>query len=56
MLKRNAIIVAGNHLADHAGDAENALLARLREIAGDGSEADLVRESARDVIRRVGGP
>lgn len=47
MFKRNAIIAAGNAL--HAGD-HPSLLARLRELAVDDAEPELVRETARQVL------
>ncbi len=52
MMKRNALIVAGNALR-RADDA--ALRARIAEIASDTSESDLVRETAAIVLRQGGG-
>jgi epoxyqueuosine reductase len=46
MLKRNALIVAGNQAQD--GNVQ----ARVAEIAADESESDMVRETARSVLRR----
>ncbi len=51
MMKRNALIAAGNRLAQ-VGDA--ALAARLRAIADDPAEEDLVRSTARVVVRKEG--
>lgn len=51
-LKRNAVIVLGNRL-NGRGDA--AVVERLREIAGDEGEVELVRGAARQVLERVGG-
>jgi epoxyqueuosine reductase len=50
MLKRNALIAAGNHLRRHA-DAE--LLRRIEEIAGDADETEMVRLTARQVLDRL---
>ncbi len=55
MMKRNALIAAGNRLAGGPtgpGDAE--LRERIVAIAEDPSEPPLVRETARDVLRRLG--
>lgn len=51
MLKRNAILVLGNELAwaPHA-----AALERVRAIAGDGDEPEMVREAALAVLARLG--
>lgn len=51
MVKRNALIAAGNHLArqDHP-----ALRARITELAKDEAEHPLVRETARQVLARLG--
>ncbi|MCC7409511.1 MAG: DUF1730 domain-containing protein [Phycisphaeraceae bacterium] len=52
MLRRNALIVAGNWLAK----GENpALLRRVREMAGDEGLPGVVRETARQVFSRVAG-
>lgn len=53
MMKRNAVIVAGNEL-QRKGDP--ALRARLREIALDESEAEMVREAARQALARLMPP
>ncbi len=53
MLKRNAIIVAGNLLAKMPESQAGPLAARLREIAGNADEAPLVRVTAIDVSRRL---
>ncbi|MBL8745323.1 MAG: tRNA epoxyqueuosine(34) reductase QueG [Phycisphaerae bacterium] len=49
MWKRNALVVAGNAL--FAG-AHGPLVRRLEEIARDERESDLVRETARAVLKR----
>ncbi|MBS0195750.1 MAG: tRNA epoxyqueuosine(34) reductase QueG [Planctomycetes bacterium] len=51
MMKRNAVIVAGNALAtgEHPGLRE-----RLEALAGNSGETELVRQTAADVLRRVG--
>jgi len=50
MMKRNAIIVAGN-LLQRTPDAP--LLARLRQLADDGGESELVRITAQQTLRRL---
>lgn len=50
MLRRNAIIVAANTLRDQE---RVALVARLREIAGDDGEDALVRETAKQTLERM---
>ena len=50
MMKRNALIVAGNVLAK--GPAP-ALQSRIEELAADPDESELVRETARDVLDRL---
>jgi epoxyqueuosine reductase len=52
MMKRNALIAAGNALAR---ERDGALAARVREIAGDEGESELVRETARAVLERAAG-
>lgn len=52
MLKRNAIIVAGNMLAC----AQGPLWERVRAIAGDEAEPEMVREAAARVVSRLGVP
>ena len=52
MLKRNALIAAGNHLREHE---DAALQERVETIATDQSEAKLVRETARQVLHRLRG-
>jgi len=49
MLKRNALIVAGNQAARDA----TGLLGRVAEIAADPCESELVRSTARQVLRRL---
>lgn len=52
MLKRNAIVVAGNQVGKRgAGGAE--LLREIRRIAGDETESEMVRETAREVMRGI---
>lgn len=50
-LKRNALIAAGNHLAQQW---DSVLHERLITIAADPSEPDLVRETARHTLARLG--
>lgn len=50
MLKRNALIAAGNTLAK---SEDTALRSRVAELTEDTSESDLVRETARQVLRRL---
>ncbi|MBI1191133.1 MAG: tRNA epoxyqueuosine(34) reductase QueG [Tepidisphaera sp.] len=52
MMKRNAVIAAGNVLR---GREDAALLARLREIAGDAGESEMVRQTAAAVVGELGG-
>jgi epoxyqueuosine reductase len=52
MMKRNALIVAGNALAQR-DDPE--LLKRISELADDPNEDELVRETAQRVLDRVKG-
>lgn len=53
MFRRNAIIVAANTLRD----MERAVLAgRLREIASDEAEDEMVRETARQTLMRIAAP
>ena len=47
MMKRNALIAAGNAL--RSGD-HPALQARIEEIAGDAGEDDMVRRTAREAL------
>lgn len=54
MIKRNALIVAGNAIA--RGDAQPELRQRIRDIAADDSEPSLVRTTAADVLRRLDHP
>jgi epoxyqueuosine reductase len=49
MMKRNALIAAGHSL--RRGVASGPLLARMKELADDPGESELVRGTARDVIR-----
>lgn len=50
MMKRNALIVAGNRLRRHDDDA---LRRRIEAIAADAREPDLVRATARDVLAGI---
>ncbi|MBC7773157.1 MAG: tRNA epoxyqueuosine(34) reductase QueG [Pyrinomonadaceae bacterium] len=50
MLKRNALIVLGNHLRSAP---DHATWERIKQIAIDLNEPDLVRETARQVIERL---
>jgi hypothetical protein len=47
MMKRNALIAAGNNLADHD---EPALRQRITELADDETESELVRLTAKQVL------
>jgi epoxyqueuosine reductase len=51
MWKRNALIVAGNAVR---GRRDELLLARIREIAADVNENEMVRATARDVLASLG--
>lgn len=53
MMKRNAIIAAGNAIRAGTG---TELLARLRRLAADETESDLVRATAVQVLRSLDGP
>jgi epoxyqueuosine reductase QueG len=57
VLKRNALIVLGNALAGLAtGAAERrAGIDRVRAIAADDREPELLRITARQVLQRLGG-
>ena len=46
-LRRNAVIAAGNYLAQHEDDE---LYRRLNQIAQDPNELDLVRSTAQQVL------
>lgn len=50
MFKRNALVAAAHELSRRA---DSALEARVREIAEDESESDLVRRTAREVAARI---
>ncbi|MCE9592266.1 MAG: tRNA epoxyqueuosine(34) reductase QueG [Planctomycetes bacterium] len=52
-LKRNALIIAGNYLGVATGHPDPALLARVRAIANDPDETELVRTTARQVLERM---
>lgn len=55
IMKRNALVAAGNAIerGDMDTDAAAALRARIVAIAADAGEEDLVRSSARDVLARL---
>ena len=53
MLKRNALIVAGNHLASHSDDA---LHQRITQLADDENACELVRLTAKQVLHRLASP
>jgi len=57
MIRRNAVIAAGNAVAGQEGEpVERArLVERLRAIAADPAEEPLVRRTARSVCARVAG-
>lgn len=50
MMKRNALIAAGNWLVKHR---DAALLNRIAGLADDPGEHEVVRATARDVLRRI---
>ena len=50
MWKRNALIAAGNWLMDHD---DPTLRSRVEQLAGEESESDLVRATARQVMARL---
>ncbi len=50
MLKRNALIAAGNYLASHL---DRPLVNRIKQLAMDADEPPLVRLTARDVLDRL---
>ncbi len=50
MIRRNAVIAAGNHLAARP---DAALLHRLESVAADHEEAPIVRDTARQVLARL---
>ncbi|MBL9001212.1 MAG: tRNA epoxyqueuosine(34) reductase QueG [Phycisphaerae bacterium] len=50
VMKRNALIVAGNVLRDRS---DAALLARVKAVAGDNSEPDVVRRTAREILQQL---
>ena len=51
MMKRNALIAAGNYLRDHD---DVVLRERISELAGDDGEEEIVRETARRVAVLIG--
>ncbi len=53
MMKRNALIVAGNQLAQRD---RPALRRKIEQLADDPTEPDLVRRTARDVLGRLVNP
>ena len=50
MLKRNALIAAGNYLASH-DDAP--LLLRIQQLAQEADEPELVRSTAKQILKRL---
>ena len=52
MMKRNALIAAGNWLRRHD---QADLRRRIEAIAADEGEGDVVRTTAREVVRRLEG-
>lgn len=50
MMKRNALVAAGNSLARRP---DAVLLGRVRELAGSVDEPELVRDTAREVLSRL---
>jgi epoxyqueuosine reductase len=50
MIRRNAVIAAGNHLAAHP---DALLLHRIESIAADADEPPVVRDTARQVLARL---
>ena len=50
MMKRNALIAAGNALARRD---DQILRSRVESIADDVNETDMVRDTARSVLRRL---
>ena len=50
MMKRNALIAAGNALANAD---RPSLRRRLEALAGDPAESEMVRETARAVVKRL---
>jgi len=58
MIKRNALIVAGNLLSEEAGKEDplhTELRERVRALAGDDREHPLVRETAATILKRLDG-
>ncbi len=55
MMKRNAVIVAGNKLAanKHARGEDAGLRERIAEIAADAGETEMVRDAAATVLARL---
>jgi epoxyqueuosine reductase QueG len=53
MLKRNALIAAGNHLRKHD---QPALRRRIEQLAADANESPLVRDTAQQVLDALKRP
>ncbi len=53
MVKRNAVIASGNYLQDNTNAP---LLAKLRDLSMDFNESEMVRHTAKDVIKRLDQP
>ena len=50
MVKRNAVIAAGNYLKDNTNAP---MLEKLRELSMDFNESEMVRHTAKDVVKRL---
>jgi epoxyqueuosine reductase len=50
MIKRNALIAAGNYLAQNTNAP---LLQKLRQLSMDFNESEMVRHTAKDVVKRL---
>jgi len=53
MMKRNALVAAGNTASNLERAKIDELTARLQSILSDGDEDDLVRKTAREVLARI---
>lgn len=53
MIKRNALIAAGNYLQQHGSLPDNKSITKIQQIAND--ENDIVKETAREIYTRVAG-
>ena len=50
MVKRNAVIAAGNYLKDNTNAP---MLEKLRELSMDFNESEMVRHTDKDVVKRL---